>query len=362
MIRQIRTFTLRLIAAINIAIVVGMLITGYSAYINPLQHPTIVALGITFPFFLIVNLVALFFWVIFKLRYATIPIIGYVLAYIPISIYIPLNVRAAEPEEGCIKVLSYNVMSYAGTPRYNDAFDIIYNYIADSGADIVCLQETNDTWRRSIARFHEIYEYIDTTNVSSNQRNTIMLLSHYPIIRKERIHYPSQGNGSVAYFLAKETDTLLVINNHFETNHFTLEEKARYKEMITGEMENDTARAESRRIIHKLRDATLLRAPQARIVHDYISEHTNYPMIVCGDFNDNPISYTRRIVSKNLTDCFVETGLGLGISYNQNGFFVRIDNILCSRDITPYQCKVDDKIDASDHYPIHCSLKIGHEN
>ena len=48
---------------------------------------------------------------------------------------------------------------------------------------------------------------------------------------------------------------------------------------------------------------------------------------------------------------------GPGISYHLSGFFVRIDNILCSDDWKPYACKVDNSIQSSDHYPIVCWLK-----
>ena len=59
-----------------------------------------------------------------------------------------------------------------------------------------------------------------------------------------------------------------------------------------------------------------------------------------------------------LTDCFVTTGRGIGLSYNQKAFSFRIDHIFCSKDIQPYNCQIDDKMDASDHYPVICWLKI----
>ena len=62
-------------------------------------------------------------------------------------------------------------------------------------------------------------------------------------------------------------------------------------------------------------------------------------------------------VSCDLTDCYAATGRGPGFSFNQQAFYVRIDNILCSNHFTPYNCKVDNKIKASDHYPIFCWLK-----
>lgn len=32
--------------------------------------------------------------------------------------------------------------------------------------------------------------------------------------------------------------------------------------------------------------------------------------------------------------------------------------MMCSGDFRPYNCKVDNKIDASDHYPIFCWFKM----
>ena len=90
----------------------------------------------------------------------------------------------------------------------------------------------------------------------------------------------------------------------------------------------------------------------------YLKHYGKMSKIVCGDFNDGPISYAHRTIAKGLTDCFVSSGNGFGISYHHSGFFVRIDNILCSDDWEPYECKVDDKIAVSDHYPIICKLKM----
>ena len=41
----------------------------------------------------------------------------------------------------CIKVMTWNVQAYSGEPRYDDAFEMIFDYIKKQNADIVCLQE-----------------------------------------------------------------------------------------------------------------------------------------------------------------------------------------------------------------------------
>ena len=62
------------------------------------------------------------------------------------------------------------------------------------------------------------------------------------------------------------------------------------------------------------------------------------------------------MLTQKLDDAFTQSGKGLGISYNQNKFYFRIDNILISPNLKAYNCTVDRSIKASDHYPIWCHI------
>lgn len=347
-----------MVAGANVATAVVMWLVGFADYANPVSHPYLANAGLLFPIFLLINMGFLFFWLMFKWRMAVIPIVAYAAAFVPLRIYMPINTTGTPPA-GAIKVVSYNVHGFSDNICDNASEQII-SYIKNSGADIVCLQEDNYGGRNLQTRFDSLYANSSVDKIAKDNGNSIGIYTRFPILKKERIEYKSDGNGSMAYFLKVKRDTVIVINNHFETTHLSLDERQRYKNMLKGEMSNDTARAESKRLLHRLGESSKLRAPQADSVHKYIKEHSHYPIIVCGDFNDNPISYTRRVVAKGLTDCFVTTGRGIGLSYNQKGFFVRIDNIFCSSHFKPYNCKVDNTIDASDHYPITCWLEKTH--
>ena len=342
MIKQLKTFTVNLVAGANIATVILMLCAGFSDRLNPADYPLLSCFGMAFPIFLVVNLLFLFFWLTFKWRKAWIPILGYALAYIPISIYMPVNMRQDLPE-GTIKLLSYNVCQYGGNYKYEQGFDTVYNYLKRQNADIVCIQEDADTWRRFVMqRYAKIYPYNDTTIF----RNDIMGMNGVGIHTRFPIHFHIP--------LQTGSDELLArMGRRYDTAFF-----ADLLERVRGKMERDTAKEESMLLLDKLATAAAKRAPEVDAVHAYIEAHRQYPMIVCGDFNDNPISYARRIISQGLTDCFVETGKGIGLSYNQKGFYVRIDNILVSSHFEPYNCRIDNKMDASDHYPIICTLKM----
>lgn len=99
MIKQLKTFTIQLVAGANIATIIVMCLVGYSDRLNPVDHPVLSCVGMTFPLFLLANLAFLLFWVLFKFRMVIIPIAGYLLAYVPITIYMPLNMRSTPPEE-----------------------------------------------------------------------------------------------------------------------------------------------------------------------------------------------------------------------------------------------------------------------
>ena len=360
MIKQLKSFTVNLVAGANVATILLMVLAGYADHFNPQEFPVLSCMGMTFPVFLVANLLFLFFWLTFKWKRAWIPILGFVIVYTPLTIYMPLHTKQDVPE-GTIKLLSYNVCQYGGNYKYEYGFETVYKYLEEQDADIVCLQEDVDTWRRFCFQWYEkIYAYNDTTTFrkSVNGWNGVGIHSKFPILKKERIPYESVGNGSVAYYLKINNDTVIVINNHLEGTHLSNEDRNAYKKMLKGKMERDTAKAETLMLIEKLGKYAAKRAPEAEAVHAYIEAHRHYPIIVCGDFNDNPISYSRRTIAKGLTDCFKETGCGIGLSYNQKGFYFRIDHILCSKDIQPYNCEIDDNFDASDHYPIICRLKL----
>lgn len=355
---RLKTFALNLVAGANVLTVALMLLAGYSDRIQPELHPWISCAGMVFPFFLVANLAFTLFWVVFSWKRLLISLAGFALAYVPIRIYMPLHFAQEPPPDDALCVLSYNVAGYAGNYKYEEAFDTILAYIVKQQPDIVCLQEDmTSKWKNTQRDFARHFKYNDTTQINMpeySNLNCLGLHTRFPILKKERICYESRANGSVAYYLKTGNDTLLLINNHLESTHLSSDDRLRYRQMIDGDMQRDTAKSESRMLIDKLAGAMAIRARHVAAIKQYIGEHSQYPVIVSGDFNDTPISYTRHAMAQGLTDCFVEAGCGLGLSFNQRGFNFRIDHMMCSAHFTPCQCKVDKSIDASDHYPLLC--------
>ena len=359
MIKKLKKITFQMVAGANVATILLMFLVGFSDHLNPVSHPSLSNLGLAFPVFLFINFGFLIFWLIVKPRTAIIPFLGFLVCYVPVRTYMPFNVSHDAPA-GAIKVLSYNVWLFDTWDFPEGGPNAIVEYIVDQKADIVCLQESmisgdaNTNYLDSV--MSKSYRYHDITRDKPGG-DCISLYSKFPILSRERIKYKSEGNMSMGYKLKIGGDTVLVVNNHLESTKLSEEDKSHFKSLVKGSLGGDTAKIESHVIYKKLSDATAVRAPQAETVARYIRQHRGMSVICCGDFNDSPISYARRTIAKDLTDCYIATGNGPGISYHRNAFYVRIDNIMCSDDWEPFGCKVDSKIKSSDHYPIYCWLK-----
>ena len=105
-----------------------------------------------------------------------------------------------------------------------------------------------------------------------------------------------------------------------------------------------------------LRNGFLRRSAQADIVKEAVN-NSPYPVIVLGDFNDTPISYTYHKLRKGLNDSFVESGYGAGFTYKGVYPTNRIDFILFSDKL---DCKYFEvlKVKYSDHYPVFSNFTI----
>lgn len=350
------------ILAVNAFFAGCLLLTAYSPHIDPEVHPVQSCLGLAFPVFLFVNLCFLIFWLIARWRLAWFPLLGFALCYPQIHTYIPCNFHTTEVPRESIKVLSYNIMSFNNMKKEGGKNPIL-SYIEESDADIVCMQEYA-SWQggqrhispRDIRKALKNYPYHSTQQVGrSGGNNQLACYSKFPILSARMLDYKSNYNGSVVYQIKINEDTITLINNHLESNKLTQADKAVYVSMLK-DPDAHKVKSGMRQLVHKLAEASAIRAAQAQTIAKEIKTSPHSYIIVCGDFNDSPISYAHRTISRNLDDAFTESGRGLGISYNQNRFFFRIDNILTSRNLKAYNCTVDRSIKDSDHFPIWCYI------
>src|SRR5690606_38970774 len=83
---------------------------------------------------------------------------------------------------------------------------------------------------------------------------------------------------------------------------------------------------ESRSYLRRCGEAYVKRAIQADSAARIIAK-SPYPVLLCGDFNDLPGSYTYQTMRGNLKDAFAARGRGLGRTYNLFSPTLRIDYV-----------------------------------
>ena len=240
--RKIKQVTLQIIAGGNIATIIILLMTGYSGWLRPETFPMLSNIGLLLPVLIVINLGFLVFWVLIKSRGMLIPIAGFLLSYVPVRQYCPVNIPQSAPA-GSFKVLSYNVWQFGDASHPNP----ILEYIKAQKADIVCLQEANINALGG--------QYVDSVMQSDYPfRDTIMhggdvvaMFSKFPIHGKERIQFESKGNVSAAFRVQIQGRTVIVINNHLESTGLSPEEKSDFKLMVKGDLSSDTARHVSKK-------------------------------------------------------------------------------------------------------------------
>lgn len=359
MFKKIIKYIRSLLLGANVLCVVLLVLCAFSVRISPEHFKLLVAYGLSFPAYLLATLFFLVVWLIFKPRYSLISAIGLICAWPSVWTYCPLNFPDPHPK-GCIKVVSFNSKAFSlFESAQNGVLDTrSLDYVMNSHADIICIQEAaywdGDDSKRVIARLRQL-PYYDTLRVGKD--NALGFATRFKVIRKERIASNLKEHGSVAYTLVDNGDTIIVINNHFVSNNISPEDKAKYKHLVKTPSDSGMP-STLRYFVRKVGDAGVERARQAELVEKYIEQHQNCPMILCGDFNDSPISYVHHTLRRHLRDAYTMSGFGPGISYHEAGMYFRLDNILCSRHWKAYDARVESGKGSSDHYPISCYLKL----
>jgi endonuclease/exonuclease/phosphatase family metal-dependent hydrolase len=341
-------------------------VAAFSDAVSPETSVIFSYLGLLFPFLLFLHLCFLIYRLLMR-QWMFLFIAGcsVLICWKPVSVYFPVHpFRQEAPSGNVIKVLTYNVMSFNYQPHSKNSPNRILQYIADSEADIVCMQEymTEKSGRsltqRQIAGALHMYPYRFSLPLINRATYTVGLAiySKYPITKSWKIRYDSSFNGSTVHELNVNGKKLIVINNHLESFKLTMEDRSKYEEFIR-HINADTFDGLRETVRRKLGSAYLIRAEQADIIAAEIRNLKGDYMVVCGDFNDTPISYALRTIRGSLVDSFAESGNGLGSTYNQHFFRFRIDHILHSPNMKSYRTTVE-KVRFSDHYPVWCYLEM----
>lgn len=350
------SFYKNLITTLSVLSVIGLWLSAGSAFINPGHFRFLSILGLSFPFLLGGVVFMLLVCLFTSWKRAWIPLIGIITCFPSIRAYFPINLPSPAPKSS-YKFMTYNTLGFASYPNAKESAECqkLIDYVIGSNLDFFCFQEgyTNPPTFLKDEFFKKAQKVMPYNEVCNVDHNVIGCCSKFPIIKSELLCNNGMNGAVVFQLLLGEKDTLHIVNCHLQSMGLTEDERARYHDMVKHPEHNEGMEDHSRLLVSKISRATVLRAAQVDSVAAYMKRNKGKSIIVCGDFNDTPISYAHQhIHNTGLTDAFGATGNGLGRSFNRDGIIVRIDHLFCSKDWKPYSFHIDQSIHSSDHYPL----------
>jgi len=332
-----------------------------SIYTNP-QHITLPAFGgLAYVYLLLINLCFLLLWLFIQPRFALVSASVILLGFQNLEHFFQWNFESQKPGRN-FKVISYNVRLFN---RYNwdktgNTSGRIGRYLKRESADIVCLQEfyLDKSEKRNMLNAFQLGQntrYHHVREIAHNYQDITALatFSTYPVVNKGRIPFYNSTNGCIYTDLLMEGDTIRVYNCHLQSVRFG----GQISDYLNNLSEKGYNRGRVKRIINKLSKAYKKRALQINDLMAHI-EKAPYPVLVCGDFNDTPFSYTYNRLSEKLRDAFMDAGRGLGYTYRTHLMPLRIDYLFYSSDFSASEFTVNKAVKLSDHYPVQVELQL----
>lgn len=338
-----KRFSISIFLGANICTILLLWLCVALTYLPPHLLPRFSLLTLAFPVFLAVDLAFIVFWLLVHARLAWVPIAGALIIGGYVLDYCPIHPRGnSHATDSTITIITYNI----GQAKQPEQREELKRFLSTAKADIICLQEVSKKF------LEEEQDWLTASAFHTLQLENTAVITRLPILSDTiRIQYPTRSNHSFACWIDCQGDSLLVINNHLESNHLSPKEKNEYTNAIT-DPHRQTIRQSSRKLLGKLSEAAAYRGAQADSICNFVSRNAVHPAIVCGDFNETPISYTYQQMARHLNSAYRKAGHGLGFTYSRRSFPVRIDHLFYSDQWTCTSCRTDRSVSASDHYPL----------
>lgn len=324
----------------------GTVVAVVCQYISPERSGMLSTVAIGAPIIYLFDIIAMLYWIVrWKWYRAVIMMVPVLLGFCYLSRYYKFDLDRDYDtpfvERRYNKVMTYNVC--VGVKEG------LVTYIERHNPDILCLQEMNsysDNWESLKSNYKSTRKFDDNTDN--------FILTKHRILRSGVIEgLPSTC--AVWSDLKVKDDTIRVVSLHLQSTSIRPEDTQFLEnhDYITDKERESKLQS----IIARLVENNQKRALQSEMIADFLKQ-SPHRLVVCGDLNDVPLSYTYRRISRKLDDTFSKMAEGFAYTYDTKYKLLRIDNIFVSPSVEVVSYEVDEKADFSDHYPVISRLKF----
>ncbi len=343
-----------------IALCLGLL----SPFINPYYFWPVAFFGLAFPVTWFFYLGNTFLLIRRKRWFYTLSVL--LLFSTPMMLqHFSLPLRNNKTKPGVYKIVTYNVHGFSGTQDGISNYDrekSVHQLINEIKPSVVCMQEYAIKSRKHARYLDNLEEelalpYKVLSEYDPDYKGTsycFLIAGNYPVKQQGAIFTLEKEEFGIFADIQFPEGMVRVYNIHLESVKLIGEKKLllpqRYPELFKVIL--TTVKGAFR----KLRSAFRVRGYQAWMVAESIRQ-CPYPVIVAGDFNDTPASYSYRIIRDGLQDAAAFRGFGFNNTYAESLYPIRIDQVFIDHRLNPQSYKRK-KIYLSDHFPVVASFSF----
>ena len=347
-------YSIGVLASVILALLT--LMGAFSGHFVPGEYPFMALLGLALPGLMLVCLFVSVVWLWVRKRWA----IPTGIALLGCWGYLSSVFQISFPSQGeearyRLKVASYNVHHFGGEVTGYSCKEIA-RLMKQEKVDVICFQEmggnrhfSTDSILRAFGDWP--YAYLPVNDSLSSL--PMGVFSKYPLMGERFIPYPESGNCSLMCDVLIGQDTVRLINNHLQTTSVNQNRNKWKRELETNDRKREVQAIES--VAGVLLGNFDKRTEQTQFIGDLVRK-SPYPVVVCGDFNSIPSSYTYGYLTDMLQDGFKEAGNGYMYTYRYAKHLLRIDYILHSSGLQCASYYSPDWDLCSDHNPVLCEL------
>ncbi len=268
-------------------------------------------------------------------------LIGIVLFLLFYNFFFQVSIDKNSSTVDSISILTYNVKEFknpiSDKSKQNTSTEII-NFIDSLNADILVFQESSYKDGIKLKDYpHYFLGYREAVD-----KSLLAIYSKYPIIKEGYIDFEDSKNNAIYADIKIDNDTIRVYNLHLQSfviNQYILANEYRSFNFWDNINKTNTKQIE-----------------QALLIKNHV-ESSNKKVIICGDFNATPYSYTYRILKKRMDDSYNEKGNGFGTTLSILNYPLRLDYFLYNNYIKVLSHD-NFTLNLSDHEPVFVKFKI----
>lgn len=344
--------------ALTISLSVALCIAYLTPYVQPSTFGSLTIVGIFAPILYISVVVCLLIWVVLgRWRVAGCVALLLIPGLFRFSDFYNVELHREveqKPSRGSFTLMSYNVRGFRNDNSMRTVDKYIEYLSENSIADVVCFQEyalDMPCVERVDSLFNAYHGKVYRRDVVETGDVVLRTYSRYPIIASGAISGEGRGTSQWVDIVIKN-DTLRIFNNHLYTMSISSEDSS---DIERGRILQDGDRMRS--IVERIAKNSSVRADFVDTL-SMVIEASPYRRVICGDFNDTPMSYVYGELARGYVDAFEQCGKGYGYTFRPMYGMLRIDYILHSPELETESYAIDSDVELSDHLPITARIKI----